>query len=157
MHKEFAAPLNVVVLVKTNLRTGVQGHALLFSSDLTLPYEQLIEYYSLRFQIEFTVRDAKQYWGLEDFMNITPTGVTNAANLAVFMVNLSTVLLAEVRQTDPTCSILDLKARYRGYKYVAETIKLLPEKPDTDLMEQIFRQVADLGRIHPTAAHSNAA
>ena len=90
-------------------------------------------------------------------MNITATGVTNAANLALFMVNLSTVLLAEARQTDPACSILDLKARYRGYKYVAETIKLLPEKPDADLMEQIFRQVAGLGRIHPPAAHPNAA
>lgn len=157
LHKEFAQPLNVVVLVKTNLRTGAQGHALLFSSDLALPYDQLIEYYSLRFQIEFTFRDAKQYWGLDDFMNITATGVTNAANLAVFMVNLSTVLLAEVRQTDPACSILDLKAHYRGYKYVAETIKLLAEKPDADLMEQIFRQVAGLGRIHPAAAHPDAA
>mgnify|MGYP001795652238 CR=1 FL=1 len=47
-------------------------------------------------------------------MNISATGVTNAANLALFMVNLSTVLLAEVRQTDPACSVLDLKAQYRG-------------------------------------------
>ena len=157
LHKEFTQPLNVVILVKTNQTTGARGHALLFSSDLALPYDKLIEYYSLRFQIEFTFRDAKQYWGLDDFMTVTATGVTNAANLALFMVNVSAVLLADARQTDPACSVLDLKAYYRGYKYVAETIKLLPQKPDENLIGRIFRQVASLGRIHPAESHRNAA
>jgi hypothetical protein len=156
-HKEFAAPLNVVVLVKTNHTTGAVGHALLFSSDVALPDDKLIAYYSLRFQIEFTFRDAKQYWGLEDFMNVTATGVTNAANLALFMVNVSAVLVEAARATDPACSVLDLKAQYRGAKYVRETIKLLAQAPDADLMEQIVRQVARLGRIHPAEAHPAAA
>jgi putative transposase len=129
----------------------------LFSSDLELAYEQLIEYYSLRFQIEFTFRDAKQYWGLEDFMNVTATGVTNGANLSLFMVNLSTVLLAEMREKDPQSSVLDLKAYHRGYKYVTETIRMLPEKPDENIVRQIFRQVARLGRIHPSEPYPNAA
>lgn len=157
LHKEFAQALNVVILVKTNLRTGAQGHALLFSSDLALPYAQLTEYYSLRFQIEFTFRDAKQYWGLEDFMTVTASGVTNAANLALFMVNLSTVLLQAVRETDPACSVLDLKAHYQGTKYVRETIKMLAQKPDADLIERIVRQVASLGRIHPAESYPDAA
>src|SRR2546428_2469009 len=89
LYKEFARPLNVVIIVKTNLRTQAQAHVLLFSSDLTLAYTSLIDYYGLRFQIEFNFRDAKQYWGLEDFMNVTPTGVTNAANLSLFMVNVA--------------------------------------------------------------------
>ncbi|MDQ2807060.1 MAG: transposase [Chloroflexota bacterium] len=146
LHKEFAAPLNVVILVKTNLLTQAHSQVLLFSSDLALPYEQVIEYYSLRCQIEFTCRDAKQYWGLEDFMQVTETGGTNAANLALFMVSLSAVLLADLRQTDPQCSVLDLKADYRGYKYVAETIKMLPQKPDADLIVQLVRHVGRLGR-----------
>jgi hypothetical protein len=53
----------------------------------------LIEYYQLRFQIEFNFRDAKQYWGLEDFMNISRNAVYNVANLAIFMVNISLALL----------------------------------------------------------------
>ena len=48
---------------------------------------------TLRFQIEFNFRDAKQYWGLDDFMNVKQTAVTNAANLSFFMVNFSSVLL----------------------------------------------------------------
>jgi len=67
LHHEFAQVLNVVILTKTNLRTGVFGNVNLFSSDLDLSYETIIDYYSLRFQIEFNFRDAKQFWGLEDF------------------------------------------------------------------------------------------
>jgi putative transposase len=83
----------------------------------------------LRFQIECNFRDAKQYWGLEDFMNVTPTGVTNAVNLSWFMVNVAYRLRADIQQCDPDYSVLDVKADCRGYKYVAETIKMLPEKP----------------------------
>ena len=49
-------------------------------SDLKLSYEKIIDYYKLRFQIEFNFRDAKQFWGLEDFMNRSQTAVTNAVN-----------------------------------------------------------------------------
>jgi putative transposase len=148
LHKEFTQPLNVVIIVKTNLRTQAQARVLLFSSDLTLAYTSLVDYYGLRFQIEFNFRDAKQYWGLEDFMNVTPTGVTNAANLSLFMVNVASCLQADRRQRDPDYSILDLKADCRGYKYVEETIKMLPDKPEPVLLQQILHKVAGLGRIH---------
>jgi len=148
LHKEFAQPLNVVIIAKTNLRTQARAHVILFSSDLDLPYAQLVDYYSLRFQIEFNFRDAKQYWGLEDFMNVTPTGVTNAANLSLFMVNVAYRLRADLHPRDPAYSVLDLKADCRGYKYVEETIKMLPEKPEPVLLAQIRTHVAGLGRIH---------
>ena len=148
LHKEFAQPLNVVIIVKTNLRTQARAHVVLFSSDLDLAYAPLVDYYGLRFQIEFNFRDAKQYWGLEDFMNVTPTGVTNAANLSLFMVNVAYRLRADVHARDPDYSVLDLKADCRGYKYVEETIQMLPEKPEPVLLAKILNQVAGLGRIH---------
>jgi hypothetical protein len=98
--------------------------------------------------IEFHFRDAKQYWGLEDFMNVTPTGVTNAANLSLFMVNVAYRLQDDVRQRAPDYSILDFKADCRGSKYVEETIKMLPEKPEPVLLAKILNQVTSLGRIH---------
>jgi hypothetical protein len=148
LHKEFQQPLNVVIIAKTNLRTQARAHVVLFSSDLDLAYTPLVDYYGLRFQLEFNFRDAKQYWGLEDFMNVTPTGVTNAANLALFMVNVAYRLRADGHPPDPDYSVLDLKADCRGYKYVEETIKMLPEKPEPILLRQILHKVAGLGRIH---------
>jgi putative transposase len=149
LHRAFAQPLNVVIIVKTNLKTQAHAHVVLFSSDLALAWEQLIDYYCLRFQLEFNFRDAKQYWGLEDFMNTTETSVTNAANLSLFMVNLGHRLLEEFRPTQPEFSVLDLKAHCRGYKYVEETIKLLPEPPEPIVLKHMFATIAGLGRIHP--------
>ena len=147
-HKELAQPVNVVIIVKTKLATGASARVILFSSDLTLNWAQLIDYYQLRFQIEFNFRDAKQYWGLEDFMNVQETPVTNAINLSLFMVSVSQVLLRDLRQEDSSVNVLDLKAFYRGHKYVAETLKLLPEKPDPILMGTIFDTISRLGRVH---------
>jgi IS4 transposase len=149
LHKEFAQLLNVVIITKTNRKTGVCANVNLFSSDLELSWEKIIDYYSLRFQIEFNFRDAKQYWGLEDFMNTKEVPLTNAINLSLFMVNVSQVLLREFRQTNPDSGVLDLKAYFRAAKYFEETIKLLPEKPEPILLDQIFTQVASLGCIHP--------
>lgn len=153
-HKSFAQPLNLVVIVKTNLRTQAQAHVLVFSSDLTISAEKLIDYYCLRFQLEFTFRDAKQHWGLEDFMNTSETAVTNAANLSLFMVNLSERVLQDMRLADPQMSVLDLKAQCRGAKYVEETIKLLPKKPEPVIVQRIFRTLIGIGRIHAPPTHS---
>jgi hypothetical protein len=151
-HKTFAQLLNVVCMVKTNLKTQAQAHVLVFSSDLALPADKLIDYYCLRFQLEFNFRDAKQYWGLEDFMTTHSTRVTNAANLSLFMVNLVERLLRDVRREQPAMSVLDLKAQCRGAKYVEATIKLLPETPDAGLLERIVTKVVGIGRIHAARA-----
>lgn len=147
-NKEFAFALNVVIILKTNLLTNTQAHVVLFSTDLQQDYEKIIQFYSLRFQIEFNFRDAKQYWGLEDFMNIKETAVTNAANLSLFMVNFSQALLRSHRRKAPDFSVLDLKSYYRGYRYASETIKMLPQKPEPNLLADIFQQIARLGAIH---------
>jgi putative transposase len=157
LNHEFVSPINVVVILKTNLSTKKQAHVILFSTDLELPYEKLYDYYTLRFQIEFNFRDAKQYWGLDDFMNVKQTAVTNAANLSFFMVNFSSVLLRQYRKNNPEFSILDLKSHYRGCRYVSETIKLLPRKPDGILLAEIFEQIARLGMVHPAFVASSTA
>jgi len=149
LHRDFAQPLNVVIMTKTNLKTGAFASVNLFSSDLELSYQKIIDYYSLRFQIEFNFRDAKQFWGLEDWMNVKEIPLTNALNLSLFMVNISQVLLREFRQTNPVNGIIDLKAYFRAAKYLDETIKMLPEKPEPILLDQIFGHVASLGCIHP--------
>jgi putative transposase len=89
LHKRFAPSLNVVIIRKTHLKTGKTAQVILFSTDLELTWDKLVDYYRQRFQIEFNCRDAKQYWGLEDFMNIGAIQVDNAANLSMFMVNWS--------------------------------------------------------------------
>jgi len=150
LHKEFGRAINAVIIVKINLKTQKVGHAILFSSDLELRWEKLVDYYSLRFQIEFNFRDAKQHFGLEDFMTTTKVGVENAANLSFLMVLLSAKL---TKKSGEKCvGVLDLKTHYRGVKYALETIKILLEKPETILMkeaiEEVKERISKLGSIH---------
>ena len=147
-HKKFPDPLNVVCILKTHLLTQHKSHVLLFSSDLALDAETLIDSYGLRFQIEFNFRDAKQFCGLEDFMNVKKTPVNNAANLSMFMVNVSAKLLAPLRLEHDEWSVLDLKARYRGAKYLHETLKILPQKPKPIVIDQIAERLGSIGAVH---------
>jgi putative transposase len=149
-HKKCGEMLNVVVIVKTNVQTPKTAHVVLFSSAVTLGYAQWIDYYRLRFQLEFNFRDAKQYWGLEDFMSVHERPVYNSANLSLFMVNVSQALMRPMRAQWPAFSVNDLKAWFRGRKYVVETLKLLPAMPDAIFSDQMVSQIAELGRVNPT-------
>jgi len=146
LNRKFGCALNVVMIEKKDVKKGKVGHVLLFSSDLELAWEKLIEYYRLRFQIEFNFRDAKQHFGLEDFMNITPRGVENAANLAFLMVNLSAKLLAE--RAESCLGINDLKSQFRGIYYALETIKIVKPKAERILIEKVKEVISRIGSIH---------
>ena len=81
LHKKITGTINIVLIFSTNLNNNKTTHTILFSTDLKQKYEKIIDYYSLRFQIEFNFRDAKQFFGLEDFMNIKKRRIHNFANL----------------------------------------------------------------------------
>ena len=144
IHKKFSDPLNVVIIIKENQKTDKKARIILFSTDLELDWDKLVDYYRLRFQIEFNFRDAKQHWGLEDFMVIKEQTVFNAANLSFFMVNVSQALLA----TSENKSTLDLKARHHGLRYMQEVFKKLPENTKPINIRQLFKEIPVLGQIH---------
>jgi len=162
-HKDFADALNIVVIVKTHQVTGRRGHVVLFSSDLALEALSMVEYYSLRFQIEFEFRDAKQHFGLSDFVCVGETSVQNAVGLSFLLGNLSSHLLECFRESFPEAGIVDLKSYYRGRRYALETLKCLPvalkclpEFADgivcsgvLSRLELVVDQVCRLGLIHP--------
>jgi putative transposase len=143
-HKKFADTLNVVIISKTNSLTGKSARVVLFSSDLKLEWKHIIDYYRLRFQIEFNFRDAKQHWGLEDFMVIKKQAVFNAANLSLWMVNLSHAILERSEEK----SILDLKSWYHGIRYAKEILKILPENTKPINIMQLIEEIPMPGRIH---------
>jgi putative transposase len=149
LHKHFAEPINVVMVVRTHLASGRAGHLVLFSSDLSLEALTLIDYYALRFQIEFTFRDAKQYFGLEDFMGVKQVSIKNAVGLSFFMVNLSRYLLDAMHASYPAAGIQDLKSYYRARNYVSAVLKYLPQKAGSISYSDLIEQVCRPALIHP--------
>ena len=89
-------------------------------------------------------------------MNVKKTPVNNAANLSMFRVNVSAKLLEPLRLEHAECSVLDLKARYRGMKYLRETLKILPQKPDPIVIDEIAERLGSIGEtIHHTPSQLN--
>lgn len=64
-HVSLKRKIRIAYLVNRSHATQIRT-CLLFSTDLEQDPLQLVEYYKLRFQIEFVFRDAKQFTGLED-------------------------------------------------------------------------------------------
>ncbi len=51
--------------------------------------------------------------------------------------------------------VLDLKARYWWAKYLHETLKILPQKPDPIVIEKIAEHLGSIGAIHQTQPELN--
>jgi putative transposase len=144
LHRKFSKSINLVVLVEEDLLHQKSRHTLFFSTDLELAADKLVDYYRLRFQIEFNFRSAKQYWGLEDFMNIKKDSVYNAANFSMFMVNVSQLLL----QDYPHQSTLDLKSHHHGVFYAKKIFNILPKTPQAINNDRYLEDIPIFGLIH---------
>lgn len=142
--------LNVVIIVKTDIETKKSGRVVLFSTDLTLTGMKIIRFYSLRFQIEFNFRDAKQYFGLSDFKNIKETQVNNAVGLSLFMDNVSLILIEKAKEVwkEDFISIQDLKAHFRAEKYIADILNTLEIPENIILNHEAFDDIRKIGAIN---------
>ena len=92
-NKKINGLLNIVVTITTNLKKDTKSRKINFSTDTQQDYKKILEYYSLRFQIEFSFRDAKQFFGLEDFMNIKKIRIHNFANLSPIFITIPSIKL----------------------------------------------------------------
>jgi hypothetical protein len=144
--KKIKYPLNIVIIMKTNLKTKQSGYNILFSTDLDLGFEKIIKYYSLRFKIEFDFRDAKQFFGLDDFMNIKENHIHNFANLSLFMKNIAYIFAKEHGLN--VNSINDLKSRFTALKYINRTLKFMGKTPYAVFNSDILNQIADFSIIN---------
>jgi len=146
LHKKITGAINIVLIFSTNLKNNKTTHTILFSTDLKQKYEKIIDYYSLRFQIEFNFRDAKQFFGLEDFMNIKKRRIHNFANLSMFMNNLSFLIHKDIGFSN--YSVNDLKSFFMAEKYTREILKLYGEKVDDILIHSSISKIANFSLIH---------
>lgn len=127
--------LNIVVLVHTHSASGKQSRTVLFTNDLSLSASQVVDYYSLRFQIEFDFRDAKQFYGLSSFKNYKQTQVTTAVNLSFTMTLLGKLILEKYKTklSCPGMGIADLKTVFKLQSYAQGFFKDNKEEADAFL------------------------
>jgi len=146
LNKTVKDSLNIVLIFSTNLKTKKIAYTILFSTDLEQSYDKIIEYYSLRFQIEFNFRDAKQFFGLEDFMNIKKRRLHNFANLSLFMNNMSYLIYKDSHLNK--YSINDIKSLFMAERYTIEALKFYGKNRDDILISEAIERIAQFAMIH---------
>ena len=68
---------------------GKTKNILLFSTEINLPAEQILEYYQARFQIEFIFRYPKQFTGLSDCQSLNSQRLDFHFNASLIALNLA--------------------------------------------------------------------
>jgi putative transposase len=131
--------LNIVVVQSWRKIDGKCSTSIWFSNDLTITAKTLLDYYALRFQIEFEFRDAKQHFGLSDFKNYKPQNLTNFVNLSFFVCLLSKPILAQRMEElkIPKFSIIDLKTLFYQRFVAINIYKLIQCQAVSISLEQL--------------------
>lgn len=99
------------------------GYTVFLSTDKNMDGKKIIQYYGLRFQIEFLIRDAKQYTGLEECQAVSENKLYNHFNLSLMSVSLMklTCWASLKDKADTAFSMRSIKTWYYN-KYLTETI-----------------------------------
>ena len=73
----------------------------------------------------------------------------------MFMVLVSAKLTNTFRGENTHYGVIDLKSHYRGLKYKDEILKILPQKPEPIVIQQITERLSSIGAIHWTQPQLN--
>lgn len=118
--------LNVVSVVATAPKTNKVYHTHFFSNDLQLSAEKMIQYYGLRFQIEFDFRETKQLFGLHKLKNYHQIQMTNMFNLAFLSLLTAKIWQQQwaIKLNNPKLSLIDLKSIFKAQWTLKTALKL---------------------------------
>jgi hypothetical protein len=123
---------NIRICVVVN-RTKPQKprYVVLFSTDCELSAQTIYDYYTLRFQIEFLFRDAKQFTGLQDCQSRAKETLHFHFNLALASVGLTKIeeLKEQSRPQPQVFSLASWKQRAFNEHLLDEVISKLALEP----------------------------
>ncbi|MEG4816430.1 transposase [Microcoleus sp. K5-D4] len=109
---------------------GKIKNILLFSTDLDLTGEQILEYYRARFQIEFIFRDAKQFTGLSDCQSCSGQRLDFHFNASLIALNLAKYE-AYNRHSSPDTFVFSM-ASYKRLEFNRHILYTFIDKLDLD-------------------------
>lgn len=142
---QFERNLKVVILINT--QNG--KYFLLASTNLTQPALEIVQYYTLRFQIEFLFRDAKQFMGLNHCQARGEQKLDFHFNMSLTAVNLFQLQMQLNEENDRSMNSFIRKA------YNTRLVGLLLDKLNSkaelneflDIEHPDFKEIINLGRV----------
>ncbi|MFT6709276.1 MAG: hypothetical protein ACJATF_004142 [Flavobacteriales bacterium] len=142
---KFSMNLKVVMLYNTK----THKHVLLGSTDLKLSSFKIIEYYRLRFKIEFLFRDAKQFTGLTHCQARSEEKINFHFNLSLAAINMAYFQM----DNNPTImSMNTFKRLAYNTRFVEHLFKQLSLKAKVDINSSDVQNAIQLGRMWAAVA-----
>ncbi len=141
--------LNRIVKVVYLQSKQTKRHTILLSTDIDMEAAKIIRYYSLRFQIEFLIRDAKQHMGLEECQAVSETKLYNHFNFSLMTVSLMKLTCwADLPNKDQIpFSMRSIKTWFYN-KFLTETIfSNLGLELNCNKIKRIYSKCLNIGSI----------
>ncbi len=133
-----------------------KSYTLYFSTDVELEGLTIVQYYKLRFQVEFEIRDAKPFTGLTECQSTDYDKMNFHVNMALTAVSVAkTLYWQEPHLENPNLafSMSDVKTLNFNKLFTEKILSLSPEMADMIKNHPDFHNILNLGVFHyPEAA-----
>ena len=117
-----------------------QQYKLYFSTGINMSAVDVIEYYRTRFQIEFRIRDAKQYAGLTHCQARHTDKLTFAFNASFASVNVAKML---IKQSNYTLAMKDIKYLISSQYLLRRIFARSGFRPNLTINTKIVKELLD--------------
>lgn len=147
--KVYCVQLKQVVLAAFVYYAGKDKPEILIGTDTNMEAMTLCRYYGLRFQIEFLIRDAKQYAGLEDCQARDQQKLHTHFNIAMTVVSIAKAayyLSVPIEQRG-SFSMADIKMLHMNQLITKRIFSNLALDLSCRKIKRIYNQCLNFGRL----------
>lgn len=150
-HKSLGITINAVIVYTKNSKDN-WSHKIYFSTDLEQNWDEILEMYKLRFQIEFLYRDAKQFTGLNNCEARSRNKLDFHWNMSLTSINLAKIahwIPQKDKNTnvDIVFSMSDIKTQYNNELIIGRFILMFGINPELEKNKRKIKQLLDFGKI----------
>ena len=149
--KSLKMNVNLVVVFTKNKKEA-WSHKIYFSTDLLKNWNEILEMYRLRFQIEFLYRDAKQFTGLNDCQARSRSKLNFHWNMSLTAVNLAKIAYwipkkDEKPNEEVVFSMADIKTQNYNELLMRRFISMFGINPELAKNKEKIKLFLDFGKI----------
>jgi hypothetical protein len=150
-HKSLRMTINAVIVYTKNSKDN-WSHKIYFSTDLEQNWDEILEMYRLRFQIEFLYRDAKQFTGLNNCEARSRNKLDFHWNMSLTAINLAKIAhwilkKDEKPNVDIVFSMSDIKTQYHNELMIKRFISMFGINPELEKNKRKIKQFLEFGKI----------
>ena len=138
------------VVILHTLKDGKVNKAYIyFSTDPNMAGLKVLQYYRIRYQIEFVFRDSKGHLGLEDCQSRQEKALDFHFNISLTTLNIAkaTHWLSIPKEERGVFSMTDIKTQYINELVLDKLISIYGKDPSVEKNNPKIRELYALGRI----------